>query len=304
MKDGYTFKNLYTGLYLDRDTTKNGAAMRQSETPSTIGIEYANYAGAFNLIVGNGKTTNRYVNAQPDAKSMSPYIVTWNVAKGADNSAFSFKAVEESQLNDVLADGIVYELQSKTGFQIVPLPFDIKVQANDGFYNVVGQNATTSDIVLKKASGIIKAGQAVVYKPAANNADNFINVTPVATDYKELNATFTPAASTDGLHGVFETTELAVQNGVLSADRTKVLLSEKGDKVEANTGYFGKLQPTTETGDLTIPANGVITSIATLRFAPAAAGKGIFTLGGVRMKGEKQLPTGIYVINGKKVIVK
>lgn len=304
VKDGYTFKNLYTGLYLDRDTTKNGAAMRQSETPSTIGIEYANYAGAFNLIVGNGKTTNRYVNAQPDAKSMSPYIVTWNVAKGADNSAFSFKAVEESQLNDVLADGIVYELQSKTGFQIVTLPFDIKVQANDGFYNVVGQNATTSDIVLKKASGVIKAGQAVVYKPAANNADNFINVTPVATDYKELNATFTPAASTDGLHGVFETTELAVQNGVLSADRTKVLLSEKGDKVEANTGYFGKLQPTTETGDLTIPANGIITSIATLRFAPAAAGKGIFTLGGVRMKSEKQLPTGIYVINGKKVIVK
>ena len=28
-----------------------------------------------------------------------------------------------------------------------------------------------------------------------------------------------------GLMGVFETTELAVQNGVLNSDRTKVLLS-------------------------------------------------------------------------------
>lgn len=304
VKDGYTFKNLYTGLYLDRDTTKNGAAMRQSETPTTIGIEYANYAGAFNLIVGNGKTTNRYVNAQPDANSMSPYIVTWNAAKGADNSAFSFKAVDENELNDVIADGVVYELQSKTGFQIVTLPFAIKVQANDGFYNVVGQNATTGDIVLKKASGEIKAGQAVVYKPANDNTDNFINVMPVATDYKSLNATFTPAASADGLMGVFETTELAVQNGVLNSDRTKVLLSEKGDKVAANSGYFGKLQPTTETGDLMIPANGIITSIGAVRFAPAAAGNGIFTLGGVRVKGEKTLPAGIYVINGKKVIVK
>ena len=101
VKDGYTFKNLYTGLYLDRDTTKNGAAMRQSETPKTIGIEYANYPGAFNLIVGNGKTTNRYVNAQPDANSMSPYIVTWNAAKGADNSAFSFKEAKQ-QLEDAL----------------------------------------------------------------------------------------------------------------------------------------------------------------------------------------------------------
>ena len=64
---GYTFKNLYTGLYLERDTTKNGAAMRQSEKPSTIAIEYAKVPGAFNLVVGNGKTTNRYVNAQPDA---------------------------------------------------------------------------------------------------------------------------------------------------------------------------------------------------------------------------------------------
>jgi len=301
---GYTFKNLYTGLYLERDTTKNGAAMRQSEKPSTIAIEYAKVPGAFNLVVGNGKTTNRYVNAQPDAKSMSPYIVTWNVAKGADNSAFSFKAVDENELNDVLADGVVYELQSKTGFQIVTLPFAIKVQANDGFYHVIGQNAATKDVVLKKAEGVIPAGQAVIYKPANGNTDDFINVTPVATDYKQLNATFTPAQSTDGLKGVFEKTELAVENGVLSADRTKVLLSEKGDKVEANTGYFGKLQPTTEAGDLVIPANGIVTTIGAVRFAPAAAGNGVYTLGGVRLKAAKQLPAGVYVINGKKVIVK
>lgn len=301
---GYTFKNLYTGLYLERDTTKNGAAMRQSEKPSTIAIEYAKVPGAFNLVVGNGKTTNRYVNAQPDARSMSPYIVTWNVAKGADNSAFSFKAVDENELNDVLADGVVYELQSKTGFQIVTLPFAIKVQANDGFYHVIGQNAATKDVVLKKAEGVIPAGQAVIYKPANGNTDDFINVTPVATDYKQLNATFTPAQSTDGLKGVFEKTELAVENGVLSADRTKVLLSEKGDKVEANTGYFGKLQPTTEAGDLVIPANGIVTTIGAVRFAPAAAGNGVYTLGGVRLKAAKQLPAGVYVINGKKVIVK
>ncbi len=43
--------------------------------------------------------------------------------------------------------------------------------------------------------------------------------------------------------GVFETTELAVQNGVLNSDRTKVLLSEKGDKVAANSGYFGSSNP-------------------------------------------------------------
>lgn len=301
---GYTFKNLYTGLYLDRDTTKNGAAIRQSEKPVAIPLEYAKYPGAFNFIVGDGKTTHRYLNAQPDATSMSPYIVTWNSAAANDNSAFSFKKINESDLNDVLADGIVCELQAKKGFQLITLPFAVTVGKEDGFYTVVGQNQTTQEIVLKKAEGTLVAGQAYVYKPADDNEDGFINVSPVATTLAELNPIFTPAEPMNGLHGVLETTTLHVDNGVISPDRTKVLLSEKDDKVAANTGYFGKLQPTTETGDLVIPANGIITAIGMIQVAPTQAAQGIYTLGGVRVKGAKNLPAGVYVISGKKVLVK
>ena len=49
----------------------------------------------------------------------------------------------------------------------------------------------------------------------------------------------------NGLYGTFDFTPLRENNGLLSPDRTKVVLSEQGDKAAPNAGYFGKLPETT-----------------------------------------------------------
>ena len=306
VEKGYTFKNLFTGLYLARDLNRNGAAMHQSVEPDTIGLEFAKFPGAFNLIVGDGKETNRYVNAQPDAKSNSPLIVTWNAAEGQDNSAFAFEPIEESNINKLLGNsgsGINIDIKNKTGAQIITLPFAISALADDGFYTVVGQDPATKDVVLKKVEGTLNAGQAYIYKPADGNTSNTVTVYTVAATLNDLQVTHTPIAATNGLFGVFTETKLPKDNGILNAAGTQVLISEKDDRVAANTGYFGKMASTSETGDLRIPANSIITLISNVRLTPTTR-TGIYELNGVRVKSKKNLPAGLYIINGHKVVVK
>ena len=109
----------------------------------------------------------------------------------------------------------------------------------------------------------------------------------------------------NGLVPTFETIKIAENNGKFNSDHSKVLLSEKDEKVPANTGYFSKLPTTTETGDAQIAANGIITGINALIFNNAkAAAKGIYTISGIRLNSTKNLPAGIYIVNGKKQVVK
>ena len=174
----------------------------------------------------------------------------------------------------------------------------------DSFYTVIGQKPDTKDIVLKAvADKKLKAGQGYVFKPSADNKGTALLYT-VAKTLNDLKPTNKPTDAVNGLYGTFDFVSLPLENGLFSPDRSKVVLSEKGDKAAPNAGYFGKLPETTEKGDLVIPANQMITLIKTGVLAPASKTKGTFTLSGVRVDDVNSLPAGIYVINGHKVIVK
>ena len=60
---------------------------------------------------------------------------------------------------------------------------------------------------------------------------------------------------------------------------------------------------TTETGDAFIPAEGTILSIDQIIISNNADNK-VYSISGVRMNGVKNLPAGLYIINGKKYLVK
>ena len=301
---GYTFRNVFNGLYLSRDDKKQQRAMMLSETPYVFKVEFINFPGAFRFVSTDPTEANYpYVNADPSSKT----IVTWTTAKENDNSAFSFQPVEEKQIKDLLDEGFTYQLAAKEGFQFVTLPIDAEFNekdANGNFYTVIGQKPDTKDIVLKAvADKKLKAGQGYVFKPSADNKGTALLYT-VAKTLNDLKPTNKPTDAVNGLYGTFDFTPLRENNGLLSPDRTKVVLSEQGDKAAPNAGYFGKLPETTENGDLVIPANQMITLIKTGVLAPASKTKGTFTLSGVRVDDVNNLPAGIYVINGHKVIVK
>ena len=72
--------------------------------------------------------------------------------------------------------------------------------------------------------------------------------------------------------------------------------------VAGNSGYiFGV--PTEETGDasirMTLP---LTTGIGTITINGQKVAQGAYTISGVRVNAEKNLPAGVYIINGKKVI--
>lgn len=301
---GYTFRNVFNGLYLSRDDKKQQRAMMLSETPYVFKVEFINFPGAFRFVSTDPTEANYpYVNADPSSKT----IVTWLAAKENDNSAFSFHPVTDEQIKNVLDEGFTYQLAAKEGLQFVTLPIDAEFteeDANGNFYTVIGQKADTKDVVLKAVTDRkLKAGQGYVFKPSANNKGTALLFTSAKT-LNDLKPTNKPAEAVNGLYGTFDFTPLRENNGLLSPDRTKVVLSEQGDKAAPNAGYFGKLPETTENGDLVIPANQIITLIKTGVLAPASKTKGTFTLSGVRVDDVNSLPAGIYVINGHKVIVK
>ena len=295
---GYTYKNVFTGLYLA--PLKGKSVMTQSETPYVFTLRFAKTAGCFNIVLSKNDAdgNNIFANAQPG----TGHLVTWNAASGKDNSAFQFVAADPTEITKLLEDGFSYDLQSTTNAQIMTFP--VVIEKPNNFYTVIGQDAN-HNIQLKKHVGDLEAGQAYVYVPETGNTDKFIQLYTKARTLADLAPIHKEAAAVNGLVPTFETIKIAENNGKFNSDHSKVLLSEKDEKVPANTGYFSKLPTTTETGDAQIAANGTITGINALIFNNAkAAAKGIYTISGIRLNSTKNLPAGIYIVNGKKQVVK
>ena len=300
VEGGYTYKNLYTGLYMAPYTeNKSHRMITQSETPYVFAIRFAKEPGCFNLAAKSEDVlegTYLYLNTQPSNAA----LVLWNSASGRDNSAFRFVPADPSEIFEA---GHLHSLQKLNRPQIVTLPISVVVEANDGFFTVIGQDAENK-IQLKKASGELTAGQAYVYIPATDNTDANVMLALKATKLDELVHTHTEATPVNGLVPTFENVKVAADNGIFSTDHSQVLLSEENEKVIANSGYFTKLPATEEQGDAFIPANGTITGINNLVVLTKSADRGVYTISGIRVKDTNHLPAGLYIVNGQKVLVK
>ena len=301
--NGYTLKNVYTGLYA---APKSGQAMMtQSEKPYTFDVVFAKTPGCFNFVIKaeDAEAKKIYVNAESDN------LVLWNSAEGQDNSAFKFLPATEQLQNALDPDnGFKVYVQAKVT-QIITLPVSAEFDADNGkFFTVIGQDADSYIQLTKVADNKLKAGQAYVYMPAEKNESNFVTLYPAADvnkDYTKLNPTHTPGEAVNGLTPVFENTRLKEDSGIFNGDHSLVLLSIQNEGVSANTGYFDKMPKTDKKGDAAIQAEATITSLGRVVVLNGASAKsGVYTLSGVRVNNTKHLPAGVYVVNGKKQVVK
>ena len=301
--NGYTLKNLYTGLY----ASPKGSMMTQVDTAYVFQVQFAKYPGSFNLVARESDVDSKkiYMNAEVDN------LVLWNSATGQDNSAFEFVPAKE-ELEKSIFDGeygkITTYVDAKK-LQIVTLPFNAQFDETQGsFYTVIGQDASNK-IQLKKVAddAVLEAGVAYIYEPTAENKENklYLGVPEGVTDYTKMVYTHTPKAAANGLVPVFEHTKLNIDNGIFNNDRTMVLLSEDNDKAWANTGYFTKMPQTDQKGDKEIAAEGLITALRNVLIVNGTAAKaGVYTLSGVRVNNTNNLPAGVYIVNGQKQVVK
>ena len=303
VENGYTLKNVYTGLYA---APKSGQAMMtQSETPYVFSVTFAKTPGCFNFVIkaDDAEAKKIYVNAESDN------LVLWNSAEGQDNSAFKFLPATED-LKKALdpEDGFRVYVQAKVA-QIITLPVNAGFDPSNGqFYTVIGQDAESKIQLAAVTDNKLNAGQAYVYKPAEKNESNFVTLYPtkdVNMDYTKLNPTHTPGQAVNGLTPVFENTRLNEESGIFNRDHSLVLLSEPNESVAANTGYFDKMPVTDKKGDAELKAEDIITSLGRVVVLNGKAGKaGVYTLSGVRVNNANHLPAGVYIVNGKKQVVK
>lgn len=301
---GYSFKNLYTGLYMA--PVKNSRTMSQSDEPYFFEVVYAKHPGAFNLKIAKDDASEDHIflNAQPGGDFN---LVLWNSANKNDNSAFEFV----TDMTPSLEDGYTHALESKTAPQIITLPIEVTVNGDDAdrFFVVKGQNSATGDIELDKAPKTLMAGVPYIYIPAKDNTSDIVRFIPTAESVEAIKPLTKPVAEEEkpmkGLVGVFEVTKVGKDYGVFSTDRSKVLLGEGNDNIQPNTGYFGVLPVVTEKGVASLPSNGTITAIVGAVVSNTSSkAAGIYTISGQRLSSAKNLPAGVYVINGKKVVVK
>ncbi len=306
VEGGYTYKNLYTGLYLAPATETD--AIVQTPEPYVFKLRFANTEGCFNLVINEEDAYNGnylYVNAQPNGG-----VVSWNSAEGRDNSAWEFVAQDiNAAWEDIYNNGMLLNLQVKDAPQVMTFPVnataDPEIFEGGAFYSVIGQDAS-NNVQLKEETGILTAGQAYVFVPGEKIAgQSTFTLYTEAAKLEDFVPTHTPAAAVNGLVPVFEQTVVPTGAGLFDAAHTKLLLSEgsKSDVVAPNTGYFLDLPATTETGAAFIPAEGTITGITNIIFDQKADNR-IYTISGVRMNSLKNLPAGLYIINGKKYLVK
>ena len=295
---GYTYKNLYTGLYLAPKEEKGTRVMSLRKAPYTLDLRYAKTPGCFNLVADTADVQDKahvYVDAEPGSKN----LVLWNEANGKDNSAFAFKEAK-TQFEKALQTKFSLPIRKGVA-QIITLPIAADPGANN-FYTVIGQDALNK-IQLKKHTGTLEAGQAYILIPEAGDKDSVIYLRSEAKSFATLVPVSTPAAPVNGLIPVFETTILSKGSSVFNADHSKVILSEDGESVAAGSGYFRNIPMTTETGDKYFETNSMVTTV-NHTVADSQLVNGIYTLSGIRIKNTKHLPAGLYIVNGKKVVVK
>ena len=76
-------------------------------------------------------------------------------------------------------------------------------------------------------------------------------------------------------------------------------------RLKIGDAFTVKTYSITALGSIEIDGNGVVSSIASLPASDNLVADSIYTLSGVRLSGNvNSLPKGVYVVNGKKVIVK
>lgn len=290
----YSLRNLGTGNYFG-NPVENNAKVNMRLNAENISFRSAKVPGLFNIVCAD----NVFINAQPGTNS----VVTWNTASGADNSAIQIVPVSAENWQ------YTYHIDFEKAAQIVTLPIEVTgLTPNGAFYSVLGLNGSNIELKAYGDNETIPAGTPFVYIPSADAESGATDFTPTAATLDEITTVSSPL-SLNGLQGTFHAAKPGAGNGMVYA--SSVIIATATDLVAANSGWFTDQMPTTtETGSAQLAVDGVINAINT----PVAFTNGpvdVYTISGVLLRknvkaadATKGLSSGLYIIGGKKILVK
>lgn len=297
-EDGsFTLRNVGTGFYMGVQNKLN-SAVNLSATPCELTLRSARVAGGFNIVCGDGF----YVNLQSGG---SHNVVAWSSASGTDNSSWKFAEASISEF------GMIERNVTVGRPQVLCLPYDIvPVFEGSEVYSVIGQNNDNLILGDLASEPVIEAGTPFVYIPSDDITDDMPEMF-LLPGMSEIPANYAAEGKeVNGLVGVMSGTTLPAGYGIFTV--AGIVLSADKANVGANSGYLNTNIPaTTEAGDkvLALPEGGItaINAAEIVKNAPVD----VYTIAGVKVRSNvllsgatKNLPAGIYVVNGQKVLVK
>ena len=299
-----TLRNLATGRYLanmygdtqEPDTIGLSQNAPLSLEPGSFNPVFSGTPGSFNLEF----TTGYYLNADPSGP-----IVNWSSAGG--NSNFTFESASD------VFEGF-YAVDVTPGrMQVMTLPFTFDGSFSEPLpYKVLGKTTEADGTYVQLAAydGEVPAGTPFVLQADANTAQMMVGLvqfdalefaTTADYNYEVVNA--------NGLVGALTEVVPGAGNGLLLDDMIKI--TDGSTQVGAGSGYFmDNIPDTDEVGELTLFIDGVINAIGGVETGEAE-NVDVYTLSGVKLRSNvkaadatKGLPAGLYIVGGKKVLVK
>lgn len=304
-----TFRNLATGMYL---TGANGK-IYQSVEATPINVEgIAPETFRFNA----GKDENG-VTQYMNAKAAFNTIVTWNDTADVNSNFFIDEVAK-----DKIATQAFYIPNVKEG-QFYAGTFAVDIDPTDGFitpYQVIGVNG--DKLVLGEFDGIVEAGTPFIYNVemiiATKAAPSSIGFTQVvaANDLTEGNYTY-ETKNVNGLQGVLtEAVKIPAGKAYINNSGAVAVAPEAGADIAANGAYFnGDASTTDKDGDASLElgkmVGNALTGIDATKVIVLPAKVDVYSIDGKLLRqgvkssnAAKNLPAGVYVIGGQKVLVK
>ncbi len=305
-----TFRNLATGMYL---TGANGK-IYQSIEATPINVEgIAPETFRFNA----GKTENG-VTMYMNTRAASNTVVTWSDTTDANSNFFI-----EEVTKDKIATQSFYIPNVKEG-QFYAGTFAVDIAATDGYitpYHVIGVNG--DKLVLGAYDDVVEAGTPFIYSvdmvlSTAAGATTTLGFTQVvaANDLTEGNYTY-ETKNVNGLQGVLtEAVKIPAGKAYINNSGAVAVAPEAGAAIAANGAYFyGDASTTAEKGDESLElgkmVGNALTGIDATKVIVLPAKVDVYSIDGKLLRqgvkssnAAKNLPAGVYVIGGQKVLVK
>ncbi len=286
----FSFYNYGTGNYLYGEIGARGIDVVAGPQKADLKLRLARVGqefipGNFDIMIDenlclNFEATGRMVSWTPDANCTLEFI------EPTDDWSGDYSIVYE---------GLVP--------QIITLPYDLTNDCISPLFKLIGTYDGAFQFEEYADDEVIPAGTPVLYysEDVEFRTDAFSLTTD---DLEELTYT-TEAKNQNGMIGTLAAIkELPVGCGIFY--NNTIIGSVEGEGVDANTGYFLTDVATDHKGTLSIPYDDTVKSleegIQNAVVINNKTGRGTFNLMGQKVQGK--LPAGLYIVNGKKYIVR
>lgn len=309
--EGVALQNLGTGMWISAEVEGNNGQMTQSTEESLLKY-HLKAPGEFVFEVGEGL----YANFQNGGA-----MVAWNNAYD-QNAPIKFVSRDALMLESDYRWAVTPNVM-----QVITLPVAIQGGVAAGtIYTVLGLNADRSKILLMENDGEdIAAGQPFVYKaPSApelwDKLDRNMNLalfyTVQAPSEEEITYVYEGVKGAGFCGTVAETDTIGAQNGYLNeAGAFAGVASEQTKAIGVNSGYFTGLLGAAEDASLATAeialGDFALTGISEAQTVILPAQVNVYSIDGKIVRRNvktgsalRNLPAGVYIMGGQKVLVK